>query len=51
MIQRLKYPIGIQSFPKIREGSQVYVDKTAEIYNLVTTPKWLSTKSKKRNIL
>ncbi|MCC8120020.1 MAG: ATP-binding protein [Bacteroidales bacterium] len=36
MTQRLKYPIGIQSFPKIREGNYVYVDKTADIYNLVT---------------
>lgn len=36
MAQRLKYPIGIQSFPKIREGGYVYVDKTADIYNMVT---------------
>ena len=31
----LKYPIGIQSFEKLREDSYVYVDKTALIYNLV----------------
>lgn len=30
------YPIGIQSFEKIREGGYVYVDKTAWIYRLVT---------------
>ena len=32
----MKYPIGIQSFEKIREEGFVYVDKTALIYNLVT---------------
>lgn len=31
----MKYPIGIQSFDKIREGYYVYVDKTRLIYNLV----------------
>ena len=31
----MKYPIGIQSFEKLREDSYVYVDKTALIYNLV----------------
>ena len=31
----MKYPIGIQSFDRIREDSYVYVDKTALIYNLV----------------
>jgi hypothetical protein len=29
-------PIGIQDFPKIREGGFVYVDKTARIYELLT---------------
>ena len=28
------YPIGIQSFKKLREGGFIYVDKTALIYNL-----------------
>lgn len=28
---RMKYPIGIQSFEKIRLGGYVYVDKTALI--------------------
>ena len=34
-----KLPIGIQTFEKIREnsGEYVYVDKTQEIYNLVST--------------
>ena len=32
----MKYPIGIQSFEKIRQNGFVYVDKTALIYDLVT---------------
>ena len=28
------YPIGIQSFEKIREQGYIYVDKTALIYQL-----------------
>lgn len=31
------YPIGIQSFEKIREQGYIYVDKTALIYQLVAT--------------
>ena len=31
----MKYPIGIQSFKKLREEGMVYVDKTALIYDLV----------------
>lgn len=34
-MQRMKYPIGIQSFDKIIQGGYVYVDKTALIYELV----------------
>ena len=30
------YPIGIQNFEKIRTGGFVYVDKTAQIYNLAS---------------
>lgn len=30
----MKYPIGIQTFRRIREGGYVYVDKTALIYQL-----------------
>ena len=33
----MKYPIGIQSFERIREDGFVYVDKTALIYDLVQT--------------
>jgi hypothetical protein len=29
-----KYPIGIQSFEKLRRGNYVYVDKTELIYRL-----------------
>lgn len=32
-----KYPIGIQSFEKIRKDGFIYVDKTALIYQLATT--------------
>ena len=31
------YPIGIQSFEKLREQGYIYVDKTALIYQLVAT--------------
>ena len=30
----LRYPIGIQSFEKIRRSGAVYIDKTAQIYEL-----------------
>ena len=33
----MKYPIGIQSFERIREDGFVYVDKTALIYDMVQT--------------
>src|SRR5690606_26439164 len=32
-----KYPIGLQSFRKIREDGYIYIDKTEIIYQLVTT--------------
>ena len=35
----MKYPIGIQSLDQIRNEGYVYVDKTALIYQLVTTGK------------
>ena len=35
----MKYPIGIQSFEQIREDGYVYVDKTALVYELVSTGK------------
>ena len=31
----MKYPIGIQSFEKIRDDGYVYIDKTALVYDLV----------------
>lgn len=31
------YPIGIQSFEKIRDGGYVYVDKTRFVYQLAKT--------------
>ncbi len=31
------YPIGIQSFEKLRKGGYLYVDKTAFVYELATT--------------
>ncbi len=31
----IKYPVGVQSFIKIREGNYLYVDKTADIYKLI----------------
>lgn len=33
--KEIKYPIGVQSFPKIREGGFLYVDKTPIIYRLL----------------
>ena len=33
----MKYPIGLQSFERIRQDGFVYVDKTALIYRLVTS--------------
>jgi hypothetical protein len=35
-----KYPIGLQSFRKIREGSYLYIDKTEIIHRLVETGKY-----------
>lgn len=32
-----KYPIGIQSFEKLREGNFLYIDKTPYLYNLVNS--------------
>ena len=33
----MKLPIGIQTFSKIREEGMLYIDKTEQIYNIVTT--------------
>ena len=32
-----RYPIGLQTFSKLREGGYLYVDKTEYIYNLVNS--------------
>lgn len=32
-----KYPIGIQSFEKLREGNFLYIDKTPYLHNLVNS--------------
>ena len=31
----MKYPLGIQSFEKIRNDGYLYLDKTAMVYNIV----------------
>ena len=36
----MKYPIGIQSYESLRRDDYVYVDKTALIYQLVTTGRY-----------
>ena len=35
MAKAIRYPIGIQTFPKVREGGFLYVDKTECIHELV----------------
>ncbi len=40
MGQKLKYPIGIQSFSEIRERGFVYVDKTEYIHQLIDNGKY-----------
>jgi AcrR family transcriptional regulator len=37
----IKYPVGLQDFKGIREGNFLYVDKTALIYRLVKTSKYV----------
>ena len=37
MEQTRRYPIGVQTFEKIREGGFLYIDKTALVYDLVTS--------------
>ena len=36
MAAKRKYPVGIQSFEKIRKDGYVYIDKTALIYKMIT---------------
>lgn len=33
--ERIKYPVGIQSFEKLRDNGYLYVDKTAILYELI----------------
>ncbi len=40
MGEKLKYPIGIQSFSEIRKRGFVYVDKTEYIHQLVENGKY-----------
>lgn len=35
MARTIKYPVGLQTFSKLREGNYLYVDKTGLIYELV----------------
>ena len=35
-----EYPLGIQSFRELRSNGCIYVDKTADIYNLVSGTKY-----------
>jgi hypothetical protein len=36
MVAKRKYPVGIQSFEKIRKDGYVYIDKTPLIYKMIT---------------
>lgn len=38
---KLKYPVGIQTFSEIRNEGYIYIDKTAMIYQLVTSGKYI----------
>lgn len=44
----LKYPLGIQTFEKIREDGLFYVDKTDLVYRLVKTGKVYSLSRPRR---
>lgn len=33
-MQRRLYPIGVQTFSKLREGNYVYIDKTEYVYRM-----------------
>ncbi len=33
-LQRRLYPIGIQTFSKLREGNYLYIDKTEYVYRM-----------------
>ena len=35
--KHIRYPIGIQTFSKVRENGYLYIDKTEYIFNLVNS--------------
>ena len=35
-VKKRKYPVGLQSFDKLRKGGYMYIDKTQYIYDLIT---------------
>ena len=37
MLTTRKLPVGVQDFEKLRRGNNIYVDKTAYLYQLVNT--------------
>lgn len=37
---RMKYPLGVQSFESIRNDGYFYVDKTALVYQIATSGKY-----------
>lgn len=41
MTDKIKYPAGIQTFPEIIEDGYLYVDKTASVYDLVHSDKYV----------
>lgn len=46
-MSHIKYPIGIQTFEKVRSQDYVYVDKTKYIYNLVKIGASFSTRTRR----
>ena len=41
MEQRAKYPVGIQTFEKIRKGGYLYIDKTKYVYDLANSSQYV----------
>jgi hypothetical protein len=44
----MKYPIGIQGFEKIRRDGYVYVDKTQQMWKMVSEGSYCHNKVEKR---
>lgn len=36
-MEKIKYPIGVQDFPELRESGAIYVDKTTYIRKMADT--------------